>query len=128
VPPRLPLATAPLALAPPTPDERTQAMLCHLLALFTGVIGPLVLWLVKRDQSRFIDDQGKESLNFQLTLLTIVFGAGLVGVPLLFFGGFLILMLMFPLLIASKVFEIMACVAANNGVAYRYPLNFRFLR
>src|SRR4051812_11305473 len=53
----------------PTPDDKTMAMLAHLLGIVTGFVGPLIIWLVKKDQSPFVDDQGKEALNFQLTLL-----------------------------------------------------------
>src|SRR5438105_4208934 len=53
----------------PNKDETTMAMLCHLLAIFTHFLGPLLIWLIKKDSSPFVDDQGKESLNFQITML-----------------------------------------------------------
>ena len=49
-------------------DARMWAMLCHLLGLFTCFIGPLIIWLIKKDEDPFIDDQGKEALNFQITV------------------------------------------------------------
>src|SRR5690348_1357609 len=51
----------------PDKDAKTMALLCHLLPIFTGFLGPLIIWLVKKDSSPFVDDQGKEALNFQIT-------------------------------------------------------------
>ena len=48
----------------PSPESRTMAMLAHLLGALTGFLGPLIIWLVKRDTDAFVDDQGKEALNF----------------------------------------------------------------
>src|SRR5688572_29655552 len=62
-----PSAPPPPAGGPPTKEESTMAMLIYLLAIFTGWIGPLIIWLIKKDQSPFINDQGKEVLNFQIT-------------------------------------------------------------
>src|SRR5712692_9143515 len=50
------------------PEEKTMAMLCHLLGIVTWFLGALIIWLIKKDQSKFVDDQGKETLKFQLTL------------------------------------------------------------
>ncbi|HTL31303.1 MAG TPA: DUF4870 domain-containing protein, partial [Tepidisphaeraceae bacterium] len=47
---------------PPDKDSKTMALLCHLLPIFTGFLGPLIIWLIKKDSSPFVDDQGKESL------------------------------------------------------------------
>jgi len=60
-------------MQPTTKDDRTWAMLCHLSGLagyvvpFGNIFGPLIIWLIKRDQSWFVDDQGKEALNFQIS-------------------------------------------------------------
>lgn len=108
-------------------DERTFGMLCHLLALagliipFGSIIGPLVMWLVKREGMPFVDDQGKESLNFQITVAI----AGIVCFILSFIGiGIL-------LLVALGVFWfimiILATIKANEGQRYRYPFAIRFL-
>ncbi|MGC9455365.1 MAG: DUF4870 domain-containing protein [Phycisphaerae bacterium] len=51
------------------PEARTMGMLAHLLGIFTGFLGPLIIWLIKKDEQPFVDDQGKEALNWQLTLL-----------------------------------------------------------
>jgi uncharacterized protein len=104
----------------PDQDARTMGMLCHLLGIFTGFIGPLIIWLIKKDSSPFVDDQGKEALNFQIIALIATFCCLL---------GFCFA----PLLIAAVqvtriVFCIIATVQANQGVAYRYPLPFRLIR
>ena len=105
-----------------SPEERTLAMLCHLLAVFTGFLGPLILWLVKKDESAFIDDQGKEALNFQLTVLI---GMLIAGVTMCFYIG----MILAPAVaIANIVLCIMACIKANEGERYRYPWCIRFVK
>ena len=112
--------------APPvdnvTQEERTLAMLCHLLAVFTGFLGPLIIWLIKKDDSPFIDDQGKEALNFQLTVLIAML---IAGVTMCFYIG----MLLAPAVgIANIVLCIMACIKANEGERYRYPWCIRFVK
>jgi len=57
-------------------EDKTMAMLCHLLGILTAFLGPLIIWLVKKDQSPFVDDQGKEALNFQITLVIANAGFG----------------------------------------------------
>ena len=107
---------------PPSKDDCTMAMLCHLLAILTGFIGPLIIWLIKKDTSPFVDDQGKESLNFQITL----FFGYIIGVvtACLIIGYFVI----FGLWICSIIFCIMATMAANKGIAYRYPVAVRLIK
>ncbi|MGB7156519.1 MAG: DUF4870 domain-containing protein [Tepidisphaeraceae bacterium] len=106
----------------PTKDDNTMAMLCHLLSIFTGFLGPLIIWLIKKDQSPFVDDQGKEALNFQLTLL-IGYIVGVVTACLII--GYLLIMAVW---VVSIIFAIMGTIAANKGVAYRYPINIRFIK
>jgi uncharacterized Tic20 family protein len=99
-----------------------MGLLIHLLSLVSGFLGPLVLWLVKRDQSAYLDHHGKESLNFQISLLVYWFGsiiAMFVLVGILFIPVLVILGLVMP---------IVAAVAANRGDYYRYPLTIRFIR
>jgi uncharacterized Tic20 family protein len=115
-------APAPGLRGPVTSDERTMGLLIHLLSLVSGFLGPLVLWLVKRDQSAYLDHHGKESLNFQISLLVYWFGSiiamfvliGILFIPVLVILGF--------------VMPIVAAVAANRGDYYRYPLTIRFIR
>ena len=110
------------------PEARTFGMLCHIGALagyiipFGNIVGPLVFWLLKKDQHPFVDQEGKESLNFQITvtLAYIVFGAlsiFLIGIPFLIAAG-----------VAALIFEIIAGVRANSGIAYRYPFTLRLLK
>ncbi|MCC5885086.1 MAG: DUF4870 domain-containing protein [Gammaproteobacteria bacterium] len=109
-------------------DARTFGMLCHLLA-FTGfvipfgsIIGPLVMWLLKREEHPFVDDQGKEALNFQISMLIYFIVAAIltiivIGIPILIGLG-----------IFWLVIVIIAAIQANTGVAYRYPLNLRLIK
>lgn len=106
----------------PTQDERNLAMLCHLLGLFTGFVGPLVLWLVKKDESAFVDHHGKESLNFQITVLIFIGGLSIVAVVLsLIFIGLLLFPVILVLVVLAMIAEIMACVSASRGEWSRYP-------
>jgi uncharacterized protein len=110
-------------------EARTWGMLAHLSALsglLTGglgtVLGPLIVWLIKKDQMPFVDDQGKESLNFHLTM----FIGYLISYALMCVGiGFITI---FIVLIVDVVFTILASVEANKGVAYRYPFNVRLIK
>ena len=103
-------------------DDRTFGMLAHLLGLFTFFVGPLVIWLVKKDESPFVDDQGKEALNFQICMT--------IGIVVSYFAFMLFIgCLTLPaLLIANLVLSIMATVKANEGVVYRYPFNIRLIK
>ena len=104
-----------------TSEDRTIGMLCHLLGLLTGFLGPLIIWLIKKDQSLFINDQGKEALNFQLTLL-IAYAIGVITACFVV-GIFLIL----ATWIFAIVVGIMGAVNANKGQRYRYPLTIRMI-
>lgn len=117
---------------PPGSDakqERTWAMLCHLGTLvgliipFGTIIAPLVIWLIKKDGSALIDDQGKESLNFQITM-TIAFIV-LAGILMVIEFGFLLLV---GLVIFGVVMVIIAGIKANNGEKYRYPVALRLIK
>jgi len=103
-------------------DARTFAMLAHLLAIFTSFLGPLVIWLVKKDEHPFVDEQGKEALNFQITVAIAYIVAGLLSFLCI---GFLL----FPAVwVVNLIFCIMACVAVNKGEHYRYPVSIRFIK
>ena len=103
-------------------DARMWAMLCHLLAIFTGFIAPLIIWLVKKEDDPFIDNQGKEALNFQITVAIAMLVAWLLCFACI---GFVLVPAVW---IVDIVFCIIASVKANNGVAYRYPLTIRFIK
>jgi uncharacterized Tic20 family protein len=109
-------------------EARTFGMLCHLGALagyvipFGNIIGPLIFWLLKRDQHPFVDQQGKEALNFQISVILYLIVSGILC--LIFIG-----LLLLPIIgIASLVFIIIAGVRANSGESYRYPLTIRFIK
>jgi len=104
-------------------------MLCHLTALLaiTGlplghIIGPLVVWLFKKKAYPFVDEQGKESLNFQIsmTVYTLV-AALLIYIKI---GTFPV----FILVIANFILVIIASMNAYNGETFRYPLNIRLIK
>ena len=113
-------------LPPVTAEDRNMAMLCHLLSILTGFIGPLILWLVKKDESPFINHHGREALNFLITLLLVYLVLfGLMFVLMFIFIGFFLLPLMIALPVLALVAEIMACMAANRGEWHRYPCCLR---
>jgi len=109
-------------------DARQMAMFCHLLGLanyvvpFGGVIGPLVLWQMKREEHQFIDQQGRSALNFNITVAIAV----LCCIPLIFV---LVGTLLIPVIaIAANVCSVLAGIAANEGKNYKYPITFDFVK
>lgn len=116
-------AGAPVYTGPePDKDSKTMAMLCHLLAIFTGFLGPLIIWLLKKDTSPFVDDQGKEALNFWISLSVILVICSVTA--------FLCVPAIIALVawILGLVFAIQGALKANQGIAYRYPFNIRFIK
>jgi uncharacterized Tic20 family protein len=110
------------------PEARTFAMLAHLSAFsgfvipFGHILGPLLIWLIKREEHPLVDDQGREALNFQLSM-SLYYIVGLILILALI--GFVIL----PLLVAfSIVVTIIGTIRANGGERYRYPLCIRFIK
>lgn len=127
-PPLPPPAPAPVSeVTPANKDQNTLGIVCHLLGFagmafpFGNIIGPLVLWLIKRAESPYLDACGKEVLNFQISFSIY----GLVAAALCFvFIGILIL----PVLgIAWLVFVILGSIKASEGKLYRYPLTIRLI-
>ena len=110
-------------------EARQLAMACHLIALVgllgNGVgfvLGPLILWLLKKEDHPFIDEQGKESLNFQITMFIVLFISALfalviVGIVFLIIAPFVM-----------TIFPIIGAIKANNGEHYRYPFSIRFIK
>ena len=94
----------------------------HLLGALVGFLGPLILWVVKKDEHEFIDDQSKEALNFQLTLLIRHFGAIVIAV---LSWGFIFFAPLVPVAL-QLIFGIMGAVSASKGERYRYPMTIRF--
>jgi uncharacterized Tic20 family protein len=107
----------------PTKDNLTMAMLCHLLGALLGILGSLIMWLIKKDDHPFIDDQGKESVNFQLTMLI----AHLVAVVLAVVSCGFLFFAPGVTYVIGLVLGIMGAVEANQGKWYRYPFNIRFI-
>jgi uncharacterized Tic20 family protein len=107
---------------------RTWCMACHLSALagfvvpaFGHVVGPLIVWLIKRGESSEIDAHGKEALNFQISMLIYNLVAGVLCLLLI---GFALLAILH---ILNVVFVILAAVKASEGQMYRYPLTIRLI-
>ena len=123
----------------PGAEERQWAMFAHLSALLGAVltgavggwgsfIGPLVIWLVKKDSMPFVDDQGKEALNFNITVSAVFLLLWVLTFATLFIGGILTFPLMFIIGIAALVFIVIAAIKSNEGVAYRYPFTLRLVK
>lgn len=121
--------------------DNTMGMLCHLLALtpligipLGNILGPLIIWLVKRDDDPFVDLCGKESLNFQISV--VIYGISLfflmlpaVIIPVI--GVFLVPLIMLAgiaLLVMAMVYTIIATIKASEGTSYIYPLTIRFIK
>ncbi|MEU8144792.1 DUF4870 domain-containing protein [Nonomuraea sp. NPDC048901] len=105
----------------PGSDDTTMAMLAHLLGLLVSWIGPLIIYLMKRDESPYVRDQSAEALNFQITMFIGYVVAGLLTVVL-------IGIILFPIIwIVSLIFHIQAAIAANKGENYRYPIAIRMV-
>lgn len=109
-------------------ESRQWGLFAHLSALvgliipFGNLLGPLIVWQIKKAEMPFVDDQGKEALNFQITV-TI---AMLVCFVLMFI---VIGILLMPLVgIAALVFTIIGAIKANEGVTYRYPFTLRLIK
>jgi uncharacterized Tic20 family protein len=100
----------------PTSDERLWALLAHLAILVLSIIGPLIIWLVKKDESRFVEDQAKEALNFQISVLIV----SLISLVTCI-GPFVVA-------IGAIIYGILAAMEANKGVYYRYPYTFRLIQ
>lgn len=116
-------------------DVRTWSMLCHLSALagllipsVGTVVGPLVVWLVKRNDHPTIDANGKESLNFQISMFIYTWALGLLGIATTFLIiGFGILILAFIAGVVGLVYSVIASIKVSNGESFRYPFTIRFL-
>jgi uncharacterized protein len=120
----------PQATVPPpagSNDERMWAMFAHLSALsgfiipFGSILGPLIIWQIKKNELPLVDDQGKEALNFQITMaiafcvcLILVFV--LIGIVLIWIVG-----------LFDLIMTVIAAIKANNGERYRYPFTLRLV-
>lgn len=105
-------------------SDTTMAVLAHVLGIVTGFVGPLIIWLVSKDDQRkqFVTDQSKEALNFQITIAIGYLISGILTPVVI--GAVL-----FPIVgICSLVFGILAAVASNKGEYYRYPFTLRLVK
>jgi uncharacterized Tic20 family protein len=123
----------------PGAEEKQWAMFAHLSALLGGLLtgavggwgcflGPLIIWLVKKDTMPFVNDQAKEALNFNITVAAIFLVLWILTVVTLFIGALLTFPLMAIVGIAALVLIVIAAVKANDGIAYRYPLTIRLIK
>ena len=103
-------------------DDRSLAVLTHLGALLVSALVPLIMFLVKKDESPFVREQARQSLNLQIMVLIAATVSGLLTVVLI---GFVLLPLV---VIASWVLQIIATVKAYGGEVYRMPFTFEFVR
>ncbi len=116
-------------------DARMWGMICHLAGLgglipivpiIGSVIGPLIVWQIKKDEFGFVDEHGKEAVNFQISMLLYLLISAIIWIPLSFICiGALI---PFAISIVDLVFMLIAAVKANDGEHYRYPLTIRFIK
>jgi len=111
-------------------DTRMWAMICHLAGLaglpvpvIGNIVAPLVIWQIKKDDFPFVDEQGKEAVNFQISM-TIYGLVSVVMIPLFCIGFFMLA----AVYIVDLIFLLIAAVKANNGHHYRYPLTIRFIK
>lgn len=109
-------------------DEKIWAMFCHLssfiiflIPFFGNIIGPLIIWMIKKEEFPLVNDQGKESINFQISM-TIYFFASIllsfiaIGIPI-----------MIAILFFDPIMTIIAAIRACEGARYRYPFTVRFI-
>jgi uncharacterized Tic20 family protein len=112
-------------------DARNWGMICHLAGLGNfiipmvgNIVGPLIVWKMKRDQYPFVDDQGKQALNFQITVSIALLAVIPLAIITLGIG-----FVLFPIIgIGSLVFTIIGGIKASNGEAYRYPFSLKLVK
>lgn len=120
-----------LVVSPTESQDKNLALLAHLsgcLAVVVGsvpgFVGPLVIWLIQKDKSKFVEQESKEALNFQITLLIM----SAVAIVVTFLSCWMLFPLIFIPLLMQVVFGIIATLSAANGTAYRYPFNLRLIK
>jgi len=112
----------------PSTEERQWGMFAHLSALvgfvipFGTLIGPLIIWQIKKNEMPYVDEQGKEALNFQITVAIAFAVCMLLAFVLI---GFLLM----PIVgIGALVLTVIAGIKANEGNGYRYPICWRIIK
>jgi uncharacterized protein len=119
--------------AAPSPEEKNWALAAHMSALIMlisipGVIGPLVVWLIQRDKMPFVNEHGKEALNFQLTQFFIMLACTVIGFVTCSVGFIVTIPIMIADLIFALVMAVIAGLKAGNGERYQYPLCWRLIK
>jgi uncharacterized Tic20 family protein len=135
-----PIPPPPVAPAPPPTNPESQArmwnMLCHLSALamcvgipFGNILGPLIVWQIKKNEFPSVDIHGKAALNFQLTvtIAALVVGTAM-WVGILFCVGWLLLPVVALIVLAGLIFPIIAAIKASNGEDFKYPWSLELLK
>lgn len=108
-------------------DEKTFAMLCHLGGFagfvfpFGNILAPLIIWIMKKEEYPFVDEQGRESLNFQISIIIYAIISLILMLVVVGFFSLIIIGIM------SVVFPFIGAIKANDGESFRYPLTIRFL-
>jgi uncharacterized Tic20 family protein len=124
---------APLAVQPTATNPRQWAMWAHLSALAGlligfNFVGPLIIYLVKKDEDPFVRDQAAEALNFNLScFIYLAVSAIVTFVLILVIIGLFLLPFLAAIIIAWVVFVVIGAIRAGNGEVYRYPLTIRFV-
>lgn len=123
---------------PPNPEgqARTWNMLCHLSALaglvgipFGNILGPLLVWQIKKNEYPSVEIHGKAALNFQITVTLAMFAGAFVALTLSFFCvGYLLFPLVLLIGLAGLAFAIIAGIKANNGEDFKYPYSIEFVK
>ena len=111
-----------VATGTPSKDDCNIALLAHLLGIFTGFVGPLIIWLLKKDSSTFVAEESKEALNFQITMAIAFIVSGLLFIIVI---G---IVLMPILVLLNIVFCIVGAMAASKGNHYKYPFAIRLIK
>lgn len=103
----------------PTSDEKTMAVLSHILTLVAPILAPLIIYLVKKNESKFVEWHARESLNFQITvaIIIIILFITIIGILIAWIVG-----------IISLVLVIIATIRASEGKLYKYPFSFRLIK
>jgi uncharacterized Tic20 family protein len=115
-------------------DSRNWAVIAHLSAIVAMLValaflGPLVVYLIKRDDDPFVRDQAAEALNYQLSWLLYAFVGGIVlAVLIVLLVGLLLIPVAIAAALAWFVLIVVAAIHAGRGERYRYPLTIRFVR
>ncbi|MFH1691735.1 MAG: DUF4870 domain-containing protein [Candidatus Omnitrophota bacterium] len=117
-------------------ETRVWAMFCHLSALamligipFGNVLGPLIVWLCKKNEIPAVEQEGKKALNFQISMTVYIFVLGVSAFLLIFiFIGYFLIPVLFLALIADFILTIIAAVKISNGESFEYPMVIKFIR